>query len=173
MLVLALLAGCGFQMRGAVTVPESVQRTYIDAVDPYSLFYQEFRSSLTAAGVDVVEYDGVEISSKGSGGPTCLTRPIVRSQADDRVNIQRETEFAVTMKTLTEEVKVKTEDIASRTVMEQSLMPEGLLLALQPDDVRDLIAYLQKLGSATEVERPDADDAPTMIKPGVPDKFRD
>ena len=42
-------------MRGAVTVPERVQRTYIDAVDPYSLFYQEFRSSLTAAGVNVVE----------------------------------------------------------------------------------------------------------------------
>ncbi len=42
-------------MRGAVTVPERVQRTYIDAIDPYSLFYQEFRSSLAAAGVDVVE----------------------------------------------------------------------------------------------------------------------
>lgn len=53
--LVAVLAGCGFQMRGAVTVPESVQRTYIDAVDPYSLFYQEFRSSLRAAGVDVVE----------------------------------------------------------------------------------------------------------------------
>jgi LPS-assembly lipoprotein len=53
--IVAVLAGCGFQMRGAVTVPESVQRTYIDAVDPYSLFYQEFRSSLQSAGVDVVE----------------------------------------------------------------------------------------------------------------------
>ncbi len=53
--LVAVLAGCGFQMRGAVTVPERVQRTYIDAIDPYSLFYQEFRSSLTAAGVDVVE----------------------------------------------------------------------------------------------------------------------
>ena len=53
--IVAVLAGCGFQMRGAVTVPESVQRTYIDAVDPYSLFYQEFRSRLQSAGVDVVE----------------------------------------------------------------------------------------------------------------------
>ncbi len=53
--LLAVLAGCGFHMRGAVTVPERVQRTYIDAIDPYSLFYQEFRSSLAAAGVDVVE----------------------------------------------------------------------------------------------------------------------
>ncbi len=56
--LLAVLAGCGFQMRGAVSVPESVQRTYIEAVDPYSLFYQEFRSSLRAAGVDVVESPG-------------------------------------------------------------------------------------------------------------------
>jgi LPS-assembly lipoprotein len=50
-----LLAGCGFQLRGAVAVPETVQRTYIDAVDPYSLFYREFTASLTAAGVDVVK----------------------------------------------------------------------------------------------------------------------
>ena len=30
-------------------------------------------------GVDVYTYDGTEISIKGSGGPTCLTRPFLRS----------------------------------------------------------------------------------------------
>ena len=30
-------------------------------------------------GVDVHTYDGTEISIKGSGGPTCLTRPFLRS----------------------------------------------------------------------------------------------
>ena len=30
-------------------------------------------------GVDVHTYDGTEISIKGSGGPTCLTRPFFRS----------------------------------------------------------------------------------------------
>ena len=37
------------------------------------------RQALEAAGCEVVVYEGVEISVKGSGGPTCLTRPLVRS----------------------------------------------------------------------------------------------
>jgi N-dimethylarginine dimethylaminohydrolase len=36
------------------------------------------RAALTRAGADVVEYDGTDISVKGSGGPTCLTRPLIR-----------------------------------------------------------------------------------------------
>ena len=34
---------------------------------------------LEAEGVEVHTYDGSEISLKGSGGPTCLTRPFLRS----------------------------------------------------------------------------------------------
>ena len=37
------------------------------------------RAALESAGVEVVEYVGSEISVKGAGGPTCLTRPIVRA----------------------------------------------------------------------------------------------
>ena len=33
---------------------------------------------LEAAGCDVLTYDAAEISVKGQGGPTCLTRPLVR-----------------------------------------------------------------------------------------------
>jgi len=36
------------------------------------------RSRLEAAGVEVRTYEGGEISRKGAGGPTCLTRPIER-----------------------------------------------------------------------------------------------
>ena len=36
---------------------------------------------LEAEGVEVHTYDGSEISLKGSGGPTCLTRPFLRSAA--------------------------------------------------------------------------------------------
>jgi N-dimethylarginine dimethylaminohydrolase len=39
------------------------------------------RSRLEAAGADVRTYTGVEISVKGGGGPTCLTRPLTRAQA--------------------------------------------------------------------------------------------
>lgn len=36
------------------------------------------KSALEASGCEVIEYDGQEISVKGGGGPTCLTRPIER-----------------------------------------------------------------------------------------------
>ena len=38
----------------------------------------ETRRRLERAGVDVVTYRGDEISRKGDGGPTCLTRPVLR-----------------------------------------------------------------------------------------------
>ena len=39
------------------------------------------RRALEQAGASVIEYDGSEISAKGCGGPTCLTRPLVREPA--------------------------------------------------------------------------------------------
>ncbi len=39
----------------------------------------ETRRRMEAAGVDVRTYEGDEISRKGDGGPTCLTRPLDRS----------------------------------------------------------------------------------------------
>jgi N-dimethylarginine dimethylaminohydrolase len=38
----------------------------------------ETKSRLERAGCKVIEYEGSEISIKGGGGPTCLTRPIER-----------------------------------------------------------------------------------------------
>jgi N-dimethylarginine dimethylaminohydrolase len=37
------------------------------------------RAALERAGADALEYEGHEISVKGGGGPTCLTRPLVRA----------------------------------------------------------------------------------------------
>jgi N-dimethylarginine dimethylaminohydrolase len=39
----------------------------------------ETRRRLEHAGVDVLDYTGDELSRKGDGGPTCLTRPILRA----------------------------------------------------------------------------------------------
>jgi len=36
------------------------------------------KSRLEKAGCKVIEYEGEEISVKGGGGPTCLTRPVMR-----------------------------------------------------------------------------------------------
>ena len=38
----------------------------------------ETRKRLEAAGVEVRLYAGEELSRKGDGGPTCLTRPLAR-----------------------------------------------------------------------------------------------
>jgi N-dimethylarginine dimethylaminohydrolase len=40
------------------------------------------RERLEAAGCRVQTFDGEEIARKGNGGPTCLTRPILRAEAD-------------------------------------------------------------------------------------------
>jgi N-dimethylarginine dimethylaminohydrolase len=37
------------------------------------------RAAVEHAGAEVIEYVGTEISAKGAGGPTCLTRPLVRA----------------------------------------------------------------------------------------------
>ena len=39
---------------------------------------EETRKRLEGVGVDVSVYRGNEISRKGDGGPTCLTRPLLR-----------------------------------------------------------------------------------------------
>ena len=38
------------------------------------------REALERSGVEVLEYEGAEISVKGAGGPTCLTRPLLRAR---------------------------------------------------------------------------------------------
>jgi N-dimethylarginine dimethylaminohydrolase len=43
----------------------------------------ETRRRMERAGVDVVTYRGDEISRKGDGGPTCLTRPLLRAHSRD------------------------------------------------------------------------------------------
>ena len=41
----------------------------------------ETRRRMEQAGVEVAVHRGDEISKKGDGGPTCLTRPLLRSSA--------------------------------------------------------------------------------------------
>ena len=42
------------------------------------------RAALERAGAHVIEYVGTEISVRGAGGPTCLTRPLARVPAPPR-----------------------------------------------------------------------------------------
>lgn len=55
---LLALAGCGFQLRSAPTVPPEMARTYIATDDLHSLFYRRFRRALEEAGAEVVDSVG-------------------------------------------------------------------------------------------------------------------
>lgn len=52
---MALAAGCGFQVRGALTVPTEMSRTYIATEDTHSLFYRNLRRQLVEGGVELVD----------------------------------------------------------------------------------------------------------------------
>ncbi len=62
--------------------------------------------------------------------------------------IQKETDSAITLRTINDNVVVPKSDIEQQQLSTQSLMPERLLDSLKPAEVRDLIAYL---GSPTQV----------------------
>ncbi|HYR57113.1 MAG TPA: c-type cytochrome, partial [Chthoniobacteraceae bacterium] len=51
-------------------------------------------------------------------------------------------ERTITVRTMTEKLTLERSEITSAQELSQSLMPEGLLLALSETQVRDLIAYL-------------------------------
>src|SRR5690606_4289426 len=62
--------------------------------------------------------------------------------------VQKETDSALTVRTINDTVVVPLADIEERSLSEVSMMPERLLEPLSQDDVRNLIAYL---GSPTQV----------------------
>jgi LPS-assembly lipoprotein len=50
---LALLAGCGFHLRGATPLPAPLAKPYLDAPDRYTPLYAALKQQLRAAGVDL------------------------------------------------------------------------------------------------------------------------
>jgi N-dimethylarginine dimethylaminohydrolase len=62
-----------FETMGANVLALSPRRAVMLAGNPRT------REALERAGTEVLEYQGHEISVKGAGGPTCLTRPLDRA----------------------------------------------------------------------------------------------
>ena len=54
-IVSAVIAGCGFQMRGQPDIPAAMSRTYIATPNRHSIFYRKLAAELRSNGVDVVE----------------------------------------------------------------------------------------------------------------------
>lgn len=75
-LVLLALAGCGFQLRGAFTVPPELARMYVDANDPYGPLAQEVRGMLTRAGAALVTERAKATAVFILTGPTTRRRPL-------------------------------------------------------------------------------------------------
>jgi N-dimethylarginine dimethylaminohydrolase len=61
-----------FETMGANVLALAPRRCLMLAGNPRT------RAALEKAGAEVLEYEGLEISLKGAGGPTCLTRPLTR-----------------------------------------------------------------------------------------------
>lgn len=70
-----LIAGCGFQMQGALTTPAEMARTYVAADDRHSLFYRELRKALMAADVELVN----------NAADSTATLSILYDETDQRV----------------------------------------------------------------------------------------
>jgi putative membrane-bound dehydrogenase-like protein len=73
---------------------------------------------------------------------------------DDRTIIgiiKEESDAALVLRTPTGDMTIPKPEIAKRKTQPVSLMPEGLLQGLKPDEVRDLVDYLQ---GSTQVELP-------------------
>jgi N-dimethylarginine dimethylaminohydrolase len=61
-----------FDSMGANVLAVGPRRVVMLAGNPVT------QARLEAKGVEVWTYEGTEISIKGGGGPTCLTRPLAR-----------------------------------------------------------------------------------------------
>ncbi len=53
-LLLGLLSGCGFQLRGSADLPAAMDRTYLDMPDRFGEFGRSLERSLESNGVEVV-----------------------------------------------------------------------------------------------------------------------
>lgn len=86
------------------------------------------------------------IIDPGATLPADFRMTVIRQKDGGVVSgmVKRETEYTVTLGNPGGEVTIDLESVAKRELLPQSIMPEGLLETLEPDDVRDLIGYLQK-----------------------------
>jgi putative heme-binding domain-containing protein len=80
--------------------------------------------------------------------------------------VVQETPTSVTLQTPTEQVTVPLDEIESRVLSPQSLMPENQLSQLAPEAARDLVAYLRH---PTQVPLPaeQSASAPNASTPGT------
>lgn len=125
-----MLAGCGFQLRGAATLPVEMNTTYIQADDRFSLFYRQLRSGLRNAGVS--------LSDSPANATATLT--IREDETGQRVlsvsarNVPREFEvyYSVTYEVVTADTVVLAEN--TQTLTRDYIWDETLVLGKEKEE---------------------------------------
>jgi LPS-assembly lipoprotein len=157
--VAVLLAGCGFHLQGAGTLPSSMARTYVETERPHS----EFLVNLT----DVLKQRGAEVLAAPVDGAAVLD--ITSDETGQRVlsvsarNIPREYEvyYAVTFS-----LRVGTQSLISNEslvvtraytydetqVLAKAAEEEILRRALAEDLARRVMQRIQALGATAAVQ---------------------
>jgi LPS-assembly lipoprotein len=153
-LVSLLLAGCGFHLQGAGTLPASMTRTYVDTERPHS----EFLVTLT----DVLKQRGAEVLAAPADGAAVLD--ITSDETGQRVlsvsarNIPREYEvyYAVTfsLRVGTENLITNESLVVTRAytydetqVLAKAAEEQILRRALAEDLARRVMQRIQALGA--------------------------
>lgn len=62
MLMLMHMTGCGFQLRGYIELPQSLERVTVNAADPTSSFFQALMGQLAVNGVAVSQQNSPQAS---------------------------------------------------------------------------------------------------------------
>jgi LPS-assembly lipoprotein len=158
-LAAVLLAGCGFHLQGAGTLPASMMRTYVDTERPHS----EFLVNLT----DVLKQRGAEVLAAPAEGAAVLD--ITSDETGQRVlsvsarNIPREYEvyYAVTFSLrvgaenlITNESLVVTRAYTydETQVLAKAAEEQILRRALAEDLARRVMQRIQALGTTAAVQ---------------------
>ena len=100
---------------------------------------------LTGANRSDVYYLLENIIDPSATLPKDFQVTIIETKAGQSVQgfVAAENDYTVTLRSPAGDASVDKKEITKRTTLEQSLMPEGLLSILKPDQVRDLIGFLQ------------------------------
>lgn len=110
-LLVSLLAGCGFQLRGEARLPDFMDRTFVAAADDSTLFVRELGLLLEANGVERVSHSDAEAATLRIESQSMSRQPLsVSGQARVREYL------------LVFEVNWRLEDPAGEVVLERDRM---------------------------------------------------
>lgn len=148
----ALIAACGFRLRGSEGFPDSMAATYIDTEDRYTTFYRELTSTLRGSGVQlvdsVVDASAVIRINKDESGQDVLT--VSARNVPTEYNAYYVVEYSVWIdgqEVLPEHSVALSQDYTydSTLVLGKNRESEAILEALVSDVVRQVSQELSRL----------------------------